>query len=147
MPPKSDNPLTDREKCFAAVFSQLLSGATYPKLDYEKLAEDLGLPSAAAARTRWARMITMVKDGTFGDLKIASSARSKKRNMKEAGIEDGVEGSNDVATPTKRKKLRGPRKKAGGAGGKPEKKIKEEKVMNGEGSGFDDPEDSDLVQT
>ncbi|KAF7954861.1 uncharacterized protein EAE97_000120 [Botrytis byssoidea] len=145
MPPKPDNPLTDREKCFAAVFNQLLSGATYPKLDYEKLAEDLGLPSAAAARTRWARMITMLKDGTFGDLKICSSARTKKRVLEEAAIEDGVEGSIDVAAPNKKHKPLFPRKKAGGAGRKPEKKIKEEKVMNGEGSGFDDPEDSDLV--
>ncbi|TGO40686.1 hypothetical protein BHYA_0033g00400 [Botrytis hyacinthi] len=146
MPPKSENPLTDKEKCFAAVFSQLLSDGKVPKLDYEKLAEDLGLPSAAAARIRLARMIAMIKDGTFGDLKIASSARSKKRDMEEAGIEDGVEGSNDVAATTKKQKPHAPRKKAGGAGGKPEKKIKEEKFMNGgEASGFDDLEDSDLV--
>ncbi|KAF7904671.1 hypothetical protein EAF00_002005 [Botryotinia globosa] len=153
MPPKPDNSLTDREKCFAAVFSQILSGATYPKLDYEKLAEDLGLPSAAAARTRWARMIAMMKDGTFGDLKISSSGRrSNKRNMEEAGIENGDEGSDDVAAPapapapTKKHKPLVPRKKAGGAGVKPEKKIKEEKFMNGGGgSGFDGPEDSRLV--
>lgn len=88
----------------------------------------------------------MMKDGTFGDLKIASSGRKKKRNMEEAGIEDGVEGSNDVAAAAKKQKPLTPRKKAGCAGGKPEKKIKEERFMNGgEGSGFDGPENSGLV--
>ncbi|TGO20829.1 hypothetical protein BPAE_0262g00060 [Botrytis paeoniae] len=147
MPPKSETPLTDNEKCFAAVFSQLLSDVSkVPKLNNAKLAEDLGLPTPDAARVRWARISAKIRDGKFRDLKIGSAGNAQKRSKEVAGIEDGVEGMNDVASPTKKQKARTPRKKAGGAGGKAEKEIKEENFMNeGEGSGFDVFEDSDLV--
>ncbi|TGO49957.1 hypothetical protein BCON_0195g00130 [Botryotinia convoluta] len=147
MPPKSETPLTDNEKCFAAVFSQLLSDVSkVPKLNNAKLAEDLGLPTPDAARVRWARIVAKIKDGKFGDLKIGRGGNAQKRSKEEAGIEDGVEGLDDVASPTKKQKSRSPRKKAGGAGGKAEKAIKEESFMNEEeGPEFNVFEDSDLV--
>ncbi|KAF7916884.1 uncharacterized protein EAE98_006072 [Botrytis deweyae] len=146
MPPKSQTPLTDKEKCYTAVFSQIVSEGKVPKLNYDKLAEDLGLPTPDAARIRWGRMVTMIKNGTVGELKIASTGKAQKRNKEEAGIEDEIEGMDDVASPTKKQKHLAPRKKAGGAGRKAEKEMKEERFMNGgEGSGFDVPDDSDLV--
>ncbi|KAF5879149.1 uncharacterized protein Bfra_006353 [Botrytis fragariae] len=149
MPPKSENPLTDNEKFFAAVFSQLLSDVSkLPKLNNAKLAEDLALPTPDAARVRWARIVAKIRDGNFGDLKIGSAGNAQKRSKEETGIEDRVEGLNDVVSPTKKQKTRAPRKKAGDAGGKAEKEIKEEKFMNeGEGSGFEVFEDSDLIHS
>ncbi|KAF7893469.1 uncharacterized protein EAF02_001007 [Botrytis sinoallii] len=146
MPPKSQTPLTGKEIWYAAVLSQIVSEAKVPKLEYDKLFEDLGLPTPDAARVRWGRMVTMMKNGTVGELKIASAGKAQKRNKEEAGLEDEIEGMDDVASPTKKQKHRAPRKKAGGAGGKAEKEIKEERFMNGgEGSGFDVPDDSGLV--
>ncbi|KAF7958115.1 hypothetical protein EAE96_003679 [Botrytis aclada] len=147
MPPKAETSLTDNEKCFAAVIGQILADVSkVPKLNNAKLAEDLGLPTPDAARVRWARMVTKIKDGSFGDLKIGSGGKGQKRSKEEAVIEDGAEGSFDVASPTKKQKTRTPRKKAGGAGRKAENEVKEENFMNGEeGPGFDVFEDSDLV--
>ncbi|TGO82725.1 hypothetical protein BPOR_0770g00040 [Botrytis porri] len=147
MPPKSETPLTDSEKIYVAILSQVFSGAgKFPKLDNAKLAQDLGLATPDAARVRWARMAAKIKDGSVGDLKIGSGGKAQKRTKEEAGIEDEVKVSNDVVPATKKQKTRTPRKKAGGAGGMAEKKIKEEKFLNGgEGSGFDADEDSELV--
>ncbi|KAM0148975.1 hypothetical protein ACHAPG_009693 [Botrytis cinerea] len=147
MPPKAETPLSDTEKCLVAVLSQILSEENkVPKLNNVKLAEDLGLPTPDAARVRWARIAKKIKDGKFEDLKIGTGGNAQKRNKEKAGIEDGGEGTDDVTSATKKQKTRNPRKKAGDASGKAEKEIKQEPSMDeGEGSGFNVFENSDLV--
>ncbi|TEY65554.1 hypothetical protein BOTCAL_0139g00210 [Botryotinia calthae] len=147
MPPKAETPLSDNEKCLVAVLSQLLSEENkFPKLNNAKLAEDLGLATPDAARVRWARISKKIKGGKFEDLKIVTGGNAQKRNKEEAGIEDGGEGTDDVNSATKKQKTRSPRKKTGGASGKAEKEIKQEPSMNeGEGSGFNVFEDSNLA--
>lgn len=148
MAPATATVLSDNEKLLIAALSQFAAGdSKFPSLNTKKLAEDLGLATANAASIRvckrhssishfynrqityfsvyqWCRLTAKIKEGKFGDLKIAGAGSPTKRTKDEAGIEDNGEGM--AGTPTKKQKAGGTRKKAGGANGKVKKEVSTE---------------------
>ncbi|KAI9647043.1 hypothetical protein NHQ30_005045 [Ciborinia camelliae] len=144
MPPSqsADNKL----KILIAALSQSASSEKdfLPNPNYHKLAEDLGLPSYAAAAGVWKRLRDELKKGDFGDLRIRDSAADskspgKKRPAaeeskaqsgspgKKRAAEESKSTENDSGSPTKRSKpsssKRGQSKEADKAG---KKKVDEE---------------------
>ncbi|CAD6440116.1 b70d805e-7155-4dc3-a660-e744022d15fa [Sclerotinia trifoliorum] len=149
--------LSDNEKCLIAALNQFASKENkFPVLNNAKLAEDLGLPTPNAARVRWARLTTKIKEGKFGDLKIIAGGggagdKNQKRSKDEADFEGNDEELTDVTSPTKKQKSGATRRKACGANGKVKKDVfdecgQEEKFMDGEASSsFNVFEDSDAA--
>ncbi|PQE31117.1 hypothetical protein CJF32_00008456 [Rutstroemia sp. NJR-2017a WRK4] len=81
--------LSDEAKLLIAVFQQIDS---FPRLDYERLMSDLGLPSAGAAQVRWSRMTTKMKkwgaeNEVTGVLKIVPGGAKVKKDGKGKGTE------------------------------------------------------------
>jgi hypothetical protein len=96
--------LSDDSKLLIAVFQQI---DPFPKLDYERLKSDLGLPSVGAAQVRWSRYTTKLKklkeeNEKTGALKITPGGAKVKKEGKgqgtekakkrERGDEEGVDG-------------------------------------------------------
>ncbi|PQE05270.1 hypothetical protein CJF31_00008786 [Rutstroemia sp. NJR-2017a BVV2] len=81
--------LSNESKLLIAVFQQI---DPFPKLDYERLKSDLGLPSVNAGQVRWSRYTTKLKKlgkeyGRTGALKINAGGAKVKKEGKGKGTE------------------------------------------------------------
>jgi hypothetical protein len=81
--------LSDEAKLLIAVFQQI---DPFPKLDYQRLMSDLGLPSVNAAQVRWSRYTTKLKRlraeyASTGALKIVPGGAKMKKEGKGEGAE------------------------------------------------------------
>ncbi|KAA8572350.1 hypothetical protein MFRU_003g04210 [Monilinia fructicola] len=122
MPPQSAE---NKFKILIAVLSQSATNEKdfLPTPNYDKLAEDLGLPTYASAQGVWKRLKDEIKRGDFGDLKIRNSTtgsispgkkpaavkESKVQSRspgKKRAVEEWNERENEPkSSPTKRSKV------------------------------------------
>ncbi|PQE06690.1 hypothetical protein CJF30_00008622 [Rutstroemia sp. NJR-2017a BBW] len=85
--------LSDEAKLLIAVFQQI---DPFPKLDYQRLMSDLGLPSVNAAQVRWSRYTTKMKklraeNEKTGALKIVPGGAKAKKRERDDEDDDGGE--------------------------------------------------------
>ncbi|KAI9647045.1 hypothetical protein NHQ30_005047 [Ciborinia camelliae] len=141
MPPKIPA-MSDNEKLLIAALSQLSSDGNLPPLNYGRLSQDLGLPTANAAQVRWSRLTTKIKRGGFTAENLKIGGRSgvvpTKRTKDEAMMDDDDDNDDDDAKMGSEKKR--------GAGsvnnkeGVTDKAVKEKSDGPGSFKIFEDPD-------